>query len=72
MPSQPSKMAKVVGEMHGVSFRLAFEYLRINEICYRYEVKLDFEDQPISDWMPRLTEAHGKWGFGCATCICGT
>ena len=57
-------MAKAAVETHGVSIRLACEYLCISETCYRYEAKLDVENQRIADWLLRLTETHRKWGFG--------
>ena len=57
-------MAKAAVETHGVSIRLACECLCISETCYRYEAKLDLENQRIADWLLRLTETHRKWGFG--------
>ncbi len=32
----------------------------ISETCYRYEAKLDVENQRIADWLLRLTEANRK------------
>ena len=57
-------MAKAAVETHGVSIRLACECLCISETCYRYEAKLDVENQRIADWLLRLTQANRKWGFG--------
>ena len=57
-------MAKAAVETHGISIRLACECLCISGTCYRYEAKLDLENQRIADWLLRLTETHRKWGFG--------
>lgn len=42
-------MAKAAVETHGVSIRLACECLCVSETCYRYEAKLDVENQRIAD-----------------------
>ena len=57
-------MAKAAVEKHQISIRLACVCLCISETCYRYEAKLDVENQRIADWLLRLTEANRKWGFG--------
>ena len=63
-------MAKAAVETHGVSIHHACECLCISETCYRYEAKLDVENQRIADWLLRLTETHRKWGFGlCYLCL---
>lgn len=37
---------------------------RISESCYRYERKLNEENDEIADWLLRLTDNHYNWGFG--------
>ena len=57
-------MAKAAVEKHQISIRLACVCLCISETCYRYEAKLDIENQRIANWLERLTDANRTWGFG--------
>lgn len=57
-------MAKAAVEKHQISIRLACVCLCISETCYRYEAKLDIENQRIANWLQRLTDANRTWGFG--------
>nr|WP_315250937.1 hypothetical protein [uncultured Duganella sp.] len=34
----------------------------ISQICYRYEAKLNAENEVIADWLVRLTTNQRKWG----------
>ena len=36
----------------------------ISETCYRYEAKLQTENDEIADWLIRLTDNNRNWGFG--------
>jgi len=36
----------------------------ISETCFRYQPKLNVENQRIVDWLLRLTQTHKRWGFG--------
>jgi len=65
-------MAKAAVETHGVSIRLACECLCISETCYRYEAKLDVENQRIADWLLRLTQQTANGDLVCVICIYGT
>ncbi len=57
-------MAQRAVKEKGVSIRLACQAFRISESCYRYEAKLNKENEVIADWLIRLTTAHRNWGFG--------
>jgi len=47
-----------------VTIRLACKAFNISEYCYRYESKLNEENESIADWLIRLTHNHRNWGFG--------
>ena len=42
----------------------ACDAFRISETCYRYEAKLQTENDEIADWLIRLTDNNRNWGFG--------
>jgi len=48
----------------GLPIRVACQAFRISESCYRYESKLDAENQEVANWLIRLTDNHRSWGFG--------
>ena len=43
---------------------MACEIMGISESCYRYQAKLDSENEEIANWLLRLTDNHRNWGFG--------
>ena len=47
-----------------ISVRLACKAFKISEYCYRYEAKLNKENEMIADWLMRLTHNQKNWGFG--------
>lgn len=47
----------------GLSIRAACQAFSISETCYRYQPKLDAENQQIADWLLRLTTRQRNWGF---------
>ena len=57
-------MAKKVVTDRGVCIRVACVAFRISESCYRYERKLDAENNEVATWLIRLTNSHRNWGFG--------
>ena len=57
-------MAKRAVKEKGVTIRLACKAFRISESCYRYEAKLNEENELIGDWLIRLTNTYRNWGFG--------
>ena len=57
-------MAKKVVADRGVCIRVACLAFRISESCYRYERKLDAENNEVATWLIRLTDNHRNWGFG--------
>ena len=46
-----------------VSIRVACTVFGISESCYRYEAKLNTENEEIADWLMRITGCHRNWGF---------
>ena len=63
-PSHRREMAKAFVEQKGICIRLACEALKVSETCYRYNRKLDTENEEIADWLIRLTDNNRNWGFG--------
>jgi putative transposase len=57
-------MAKKAVTDRGVCIRAACDAFRISESCYRYERKLDAENDEVANWLIRLTDNHRNWGFG--------
>lgn len=63
-PSRRREMAKRAVEQHGISIRLACDLFQVSQTCYRYEAKLNAENELIADWLVRLTANKKNWGFG--------
>ena len=63
-PSQRKEMAVTAVREHGVCVRVACEAFRIGESCYRYERKLDPDNEAIATWLIKLTDNNRNWGFG--------
>ena len=61
----PAQMAKQVVQQRRVSIRVACTVFGISESCYRYEAKLNTENEEIADWLMRITGCHRNWGFLC-------
>ncbi len=40
----------------GICIRLACQAFRISESCYRYERKLDAENEEVATWLIKLTD----------------
>ena len=57
-------MAKREVTGRGVCIRVACVAFRISESCYRYERKLDAENDEVANWLIKLTDNHRNWGFG--------
>ncbi len=57
-------MAHKVVSAQGVCIRLACVAFRISESCYRYERKLDADNEEVANWLIKLTDNHRSWGFG--------
>lgn len=47
-----------------ISIRLACSAVGISETCYRYQSKLNAENEEIANWLIKLTEQDSDWGFG--------
>ena len=63
-PSRRREMAHKVVSEQGVYIRVACVAFRISESCYRYERKLDAENDEVANWLIKLTDNHRSWGFG--------
>ncbi|WP_442809227.1 IS3 family transposase [Trinickia soli] len=62
-PSRRREMAKQVVQQRRVSIRVACAVFGISESCYRYEAKLNTQNEEIADWLLRITGCHRNWGF---------
>ena len=49
---------------HGLSITSACRTFSISQTCYRYQAKLNDENETIADWLLALTKAKRNWGFG--------
>ena len=56
-------MAKRAVQERGLTIRAACVGFGISESCYRYEAKLNTENEEIAEWLLRITGAHRTWGF---------
>jgi len=63
-PSDRRGMAKKAVMLKGASIRLACCAFTISQTCYRYESRLQPENEIIADWLIRLTQNQINWGFG--------
>jgi putative transposase len=57
-------MARSVVEAGRASIKTARLAFGISQTCYRYEAKLNAENEAIADWLIRLTNNQCYWGFG--------
>jgi putative transposase len=46
-----------------MSVKVACLAFGISQTCYRYEAKLNAENEVIADWLVRLTTSQRNWGF---------
>lgn len=63
-PSHLKEVAQDAVYHRAVSIRLACQAVGISETCYRYQSKLNAENELIADWLIRLTHNQRNWGFG--------
>lgn len=63
-PSQRRELAKKAVANTGAKIRLVCCAFSISETCYRYQSKLNPENEIIADWLIRLTQSQVNWGFG--------
>ena len=49
---------------YSMPIKWACDAFRISETCYRYEAKLQTENDEIADWLIRVTDNNRNWGFG--------
>jgi putative transposase len=57
-------MAETAVERRGVSVALACRAFSVSATCYRYNPKLEAENEVIADLLTGLTDARKTWGFG--------
>ena len=63
-PSHRREMAIKAVQEKGITIRVACVAFRISESCFRYERRLNAENEEIANWLLRLTDNHRNWGFG--------
>ena len=64
-PSRRREMAKKVVTDRGVCIRVACQAFRISESCYRYERKLDVENDEVANWL-QATARRNYLSLGAA------
>lgn len=63
-PSRLKEVAQTAVKAGKANIRLACAAVGISETCYRYQPKLDSENEEVADWLIRLTHNQKNWGFG--------
>ena len=63
-PSLRKEMAVKAVTDRGLPIRVACQAFRISQSCYRYETRLDAENEEAANWLIRLTDNHRSCGFG--------
>jgi putative transposase len=54
-------MAKRAVVQYNMPVKWACQAFSISETCYRYEAKLNTENDEIADWLIRLTDNNRTW-----------
>ena len=62
--SRRREMARRAVIEYSMPIKWACDAFRISETCYRYEAKLQTENDEIADWLIRVTDNNRNWGFG--------
>jgi putative transposase len=57
-------MAVKAVKERNICIRAACQAFRTSESCYRYERKLDAENEEVATWLIKLTDNNRNWGFG--------
>jgi putative transposase len=57
-------MAQDAVRSRNISIRFACQLFAVSESCYRYQAKLNEENDAIADWLLRITDSQRNWGFG--------
>ena len=63
-PSHRKEMAQHAVAIKNVSISLVCRAFQISETCYRYQPKLQVENEVIADKLIELTIKESDWGFG--------
>ena len=70
-PSSRRVMANKGVYAQGLGIRGACVAFRISESCYRFDRKLDSDNEEVANWLIKLTDNHRSWGFGlCYLYLC--
>jgi putative transposase len=57
-------MAKRAVVQYSMPVKWTFQAFSISETSFRYEAKLNSENDEIADWLIRLTDNNRTWSFG--------
>ncbi len=57
-------MARWIVDQGRATISLACLAFDISQTCFRYQAKLNAENEVIADWLVRLTTNQHDWGFG--------
>lgn len=57
-------MARHYVETGRLTIKVACLAFGISQTCFRYQAKLNAENEVIADWLMRLTNNQRNWGFG--------
>lgn len=57
-PSRRKEMTVKAVTDRGLPIRVACQAFRISQSCYRYERRLDAENEEVANWLIRLTDNH--------------
>jgi len=63
-PSRRRELAKKAVLDKNISIRLSCVLFSLSEPCYRYQPKLNDENDTIACWLQRLAQNQRNWGFG--------
>ena len=63
-PSRRKEMAIKAVKERDICIRVACQAFRISESCYRYECKLDVQNEEVGAWLIKLTDNNRNWSFG--------
>jgi putative transposase len=62
-PSRRKEMAIKAVKERGICIRVACQAFGISESCYRYDRKLDAENEEVATWLIKLKDNNRNWGY---------
>jgi putative transposase len=57
-------MAQEAVRRRNIAVRFACQMFAVSESFYRYQPKLNKENDVIADWLLRITDSQRNWGIG--------